>query len=41
MNKKKQIDILNDLKTLVRNLGKSNMFHKEYIIEIIRRYEDD
>ena len=41
MNKKKQIDILNDLKTLVRNLGKSNMLHKEYIIEIIRRYEND
>jgi len=40
MNSKQKLEeLLTELKRLVRNLGKSNMIHKDEIEEIIVKYE--
>ena len=40
-SKQKLEELLTELKRLVRNLGKSNMIHKDEIEEIIKRYENE
>lgn len=41
MKKDKFKELLNDLKSLVRNMGRSNLIHKSEIQEIIDNFEGD